>query len=49
MKDELRAPLYDILTAATAVRGFTAGRSFDEYRNDDLLRSGLERKFPVAT
>ena len=47
MKDETRAPLHDILTAATAIRGFTDGRSFDEYRNDDLLRSGVERKFEI--
>ena len=47
MKDEIRAPLYDILAAATAIRRFTAGRSFGDYRNDELLRSGVERKFEV--
>ena len=47
MKDEVLAHLYDILQAARAVRGFTAGRTFDDYVSDELLRSAVERKFEI--
>jgi uncharacterized protein with HEPN domain len=47
MKDDIRAPLYDIVTAAKAVRNFVAGCSYEDYCKNDLLRSGVERKFEI--
>lgn len=47
MKDEILAHLHDVLTAGQAVREFVAGRSFDEYVSDELLRSAVERKFEI--
>jgi len=47
MKDETLAHLHDILHAGRGVKAFVAGRVFDEYVADDLLRSGVERKFEI--
>jgi len=47
MKDEIRAHLHDILTAGKAVVRFTAGLTLEDYMADDLLRSGVERKFEI--
>jgi len=47
MKDEILAPLHDIGEAAAAIRRFTAGKDFEDYRADELLRSGVERKFEI--
>ena len=47
MKDEILKHLYDIREAALAIKAFVAGRDFDEYSKDELLRSGVERKFEI--
>ena len=47
MKDDLRKHLLDILEAAKAIKGFVAGKSFKDYSTDELLRSGVERKFEI--
>ena len=47
MKSELLAHLHDILQAGQAVTGFVAGRTFQDYCHDELLRSGVERKFQI--
>jgi uncharacterized protein with HEPN domain len=47
MKDEVLKHLYDIREAALAIKAFIAGRSFDDYSKDELLRSGVERKFEI--
>jgi uncharacterized protein with HEPN domain len=47
MKAEILAPLHDILNAARAVKGFVAGRTFEDYSSSELLRSAVERKFEV--
>ena len=47
MKNEILAHLHDILQAGRAVRDFVAGRSFQDYCSDELLRSGVERKFEI--
>ncbi len=47
MKDEILKYLYDIREAASAILTFVAGKSFEEYETDDLLRSGVERKFEI--
>jgi len=47
MKDEVLAHLHDVLHAARAVKQFVAGRTFESYRGDELVRSGVERKFEI--
>lgn len=47
MKDEIRAHLHDIREAALAVKSFVAGKTYDEYINDEMLRSAVERKFEI--
>ena len=47
MKDEVRKHLHDIQQAAAAIKAFAAGHTFDDYEADDLLRSGIERKFQI--
>jgi len=47
MEDEVLKHLYDIREAASAIRGFVAGRTFEDYRQDELLRSGVERKLEI--
>ncbi len=47
MKDEVLAHLYDIREAAIAIRTFISGLSFEDYTTDELLRSGVERKFEI--
>lgn len=39
--------MLDILEAAKAIKGFVAGKSFKDYSADELLRSGVERKFEI--
>ena len=48
MPPEVMALLYDIQKAANLARKFVEGRSFDEYRTDDLLYSAVERKFRIV-
>ena len=47
MRDEIRKHLYDILQAGQSVKSFTAGKTFQDYVADELLRSGVERKFEI--
>jgi uncharacterized protein with HEPN domain len=47
MKSEILAHLHDVLQAGRAVRAFVKGRSFQDYCSDELLRSGVERKFEI--
>lgn len=37
-----------MLNAAKAVQGFVNGRTFDEYMNDLLLRSAVERQIEIV-
>ena len=39
--------LRDVLDAGEAILKFTAGRSYADYESDELLRSGVERKFEI--
>lgn len=39
--------LHDVLKAARALQQFSAGKDFDAYRADTLLRSGVERQFEI--
>ena len=47
MEDETLTHLYDIKEAALAILRFVHGKSFDDYVSDELLRSGVERKFEI--
>lgn len=40
--------LWDVATAAKRIQGFVTGKSWQDYSNDVLLRSGVERQFEVA-
>jgi uncharacterized protein with HEPN domain len=47
MKDDASAHLYDALQAARAVHSFVQGKTFDDYVQNELLRSAVERKFEI--
>lgn len=44
---DVRVPLYDMLSAADAIRTFVSNRSYEEYAEDLLLRSAVERQFEI--
>jgi len=44
---DVRVYLQDMVTAATAIGDFIAGRTLDDYRADLMLRSAVERQFEV--
>ena len=47
MKDEILKHLYDVKEAAGAIIRFIENKTFDDYEQDELLRSGVERKFEI--
>jgi uncharacterized protein with HEPN domain len=47
MEDDLLKHLYDIKEAAAAILRFVRGKAFADYERDELLRSGVERKFEI--
>ncbi len=47
MKLEARKFLYDIQTACDAIEQFIAGKSLDDYEDDLLLQSAVERQFMI--
>ncbi|MGW8257621.1 MAG: HepT-like ribonuclease domain-containing protein [Thermoguttaceae bacterium] len=47
MKDEILKLLHDIRQAAMAIIQFAHGKTFEDYREDELLKSGIERKFEI--
>jgi uncharacterized protein with HEPN domain len=44
---EAKKNLEDMRQAAELILTFTAGRTFDDYTQDDLLRSGVERQLEI--
>jgi len=48
MRSESRKYLWDALQAAERVVRFTAGRNFESYKADELLRSAVERQFEIV-
>lgn len=47
MPRDPRALLFDILEAGQRVGRFVAGRGYDDYVGDELLRAGVERQFEI--
>ncbi len=47
MQRDARAYLADMLDAATLIRQFTQGKTFDDYQTDPMLRSAVERQFEI--
>jgi uncharacterized protein with HEPN domain len=47
MPPDRRTHLWDALTAAELLFEFSAGKSFEDYKADALLRSGVERQFEI--
>ncbi len=47
MRRDPRVHLLDALDAARAIQTFVSGRTEEEYRNDRLLRSAVDREFEV--
>jgi uncharacterized protein with HEPN domain len=45
---EVRKYLFDIAEACSRIESFVAGKSFEDYAADALLRSGVERQFEIA-
>lgn len=43
MQPRSAALLWDLVTAAKRIQAFIAGRSWEDYSTDLLLRSGVER------
>jgi uncharacterized protein with HEPN domain len=42
------AHLYDVARACELLERFTQGRTFDDYADDPLLRSAVERQFEIV-
>ncbi|GIV80731.1 MAG: DUF86 domain-containing protein [Anaerolineae bacterium] len=47
MRLEAKKYLYDIQQAGELVAEFTAGRQFEDYQADPMLRSAVERQFEI--
>lgn len=47
MRLEAKKYLYDIRQAVALLASFTAGRCFDDYQADAMLRSAIERQFEI--
>lgn len=47
MQRDPRAYLWDAREAAAAILEFVAGKTFEDYTNERLLRSAVERQFEI--
>jgi len=47
MQHDSKKYLYDIQQAARRFQRFTADKTLDDYRNDELLQSAVERQFEI--
>jgi uncharacterized protein with HEPN domain len=45
---DVRKYLFDVLQACDLLAQFTAGKRFDDYTSDALLRSAVERQFEIV-
>ena len=48
MRPEALKYLYDMQQACRLLAAFVAGKTFDDYANDALLRSGVERQLIIV-
>ncbi len=47
MRDEILTHLFDVKEAVLAIFQFVHGKRFEDYEQDELLRSGVGRKFEI--
>lgn len=47
MQPDSKKYLFDIRRAARLIEGFCAGRSFEDYVADEMLKSAVERQFGI--
>lgn len=47
MRREAKKYLFDIATAARRIMSFTEGKTFQDYQDDAMLRSAVERQFEI--
>ena len=47
MNNKVLTHLHDVKEATLTILRFVENKSFDDYENDELLRSGVERKFEI--
>ncbi len=47
MDAEILKYLYDIKDATSAILKFVQDKTYDDYQEDELLKSGVERKFEI--
>jgi uncharacterized protein with HEPN domain len=47
MKLEAKKLLFDVIKACRDVERFTAGKAFNDYLEEEMLRAAVERKFEV--
>lgn len=47
MQRDVRAYAWDIFNAVESIQSFAAGKSFEDYRNDPMLRSAVERQLEI--
>ena len=48
MRLETKKYLYDLQRAAELLKEFTAGKTFEEYARDAMLRAAVEREFEIV-
>ncbi len=48
MLPEIAKLLLDMKHASERIERFAAGRTFEDYQSDDLLRSAIERQFEIV-
>ena len=48
MERDPRAYLWDVREAAGAILEFSAGKTFEDYASDRMLRSAVERQFEIV-
>lgn len=47
MEDEILKHLYDIREAASSICRFIDRKTFEDYQQDEMIRSSVERKFEI--
>ena len=47
MPPETAKLIYDMKVASERIGRFVAGKAFDDFLHDELLRSGVERQFEI--